>query len=66
MFKFRSNINTMKGLEDKSVICAGCNHRYTIMFKPSEEFKTTRCQDCGKINSHPRPKKARKRIPIKA
>jgi ribosomal protein S27E len=56
----------MKGLKDKSVICAGCNHRYTIMFKQEEAYKTTKCQDCGKINCHPRPKEtSRKRIPIK-
>lgn len=64
MFNYRSNINPMKGLEDKSVICEGCKHRYTIMFKPTEDYKTTKCQDCGKINTHSRPKKARKRIPM--
>jgi len=52
----------MKGLKDKSVICTGCNHRYTIMFKRDEAYKVSRCS-CGKINSHPRPKeRQRKRI----
>ena len=52
----------MTGLVDKSVICGGCKHRYTIMFKKEEAYKTTKCQDCGKINCHPRPKSVRKRI----
>jgi NMD protein affecting ribosome stability and mRNA decay len=60
MFNYRSNPNPMKGLRDKSVICGGCKQRYTIMFKLAEEFKTTVCQECGRVNTHPRPKGKKK------
>ena len=41
----------LSNIADKSIICEGCNHRYTINFpKNTELIKVSRCIDCGKIN----------------
>jgi hypothetical protein len=47
----------MKGLEDKHVKCTGCDKKYTVLFKKSEQEKQSECPHCGKLNIHSRPKK---------
>ena len=40
----------LSNIADKSIICEGCNTRYTINYPKNTEIKTSRCQTCGKIN----------------